>query len=313
MVTGERLGHLLEMKTSGDVLAAVADCGFPPIRREDGSYDREATLLAALERAYDTVMDMAPDREAFRFLLYPYDCNNVKAAIKAFLRGIDPMGMMFRIGTVPAEDVAKMPATKDYSALPRHMAEAATEAADAYAKTLNPQKIDLILDRACYADMLEFATASQSEFAMGLVKTKIDLTNFMMTLRILRMKSGKAGESLLREALIEGGNFPLPELLRLNEAGETKFVEALSYGSYGKFASAIQNGGGTLAEIERAADDFWMERVKAAKMIPFGYEVAVGYLVGMEYAVKNVRIILAGKDAGLTPDVIRERVRASYV
>ena len=87
MVTGERLGHLPEMKTSGDVLAAVADCGFPPIRREDGSCDREATLLAALERAYDTVMGMAPDREAFRFLLYPYDCNNVKAAIKAFLRG----------------------------------------------------------------------------------------------------------------------------------------------------------------------------------------------------------------------------------
>ena len=45
----------------------------------------------------------------------------------------------------------------------------------------------------------------------------------------------------------------------------------------------------------------------------FGAAVVGGYLVGCETSVKNIRIILAAKDAGLAPDVIRERIRVSYV
>ena len=41
----------------------------------------------------------------------------------------------------------------------------------------------------------------------------------------------------------------------------------------------------------------------------FGAEIAIGYIVALEYEVKNIRIILAGKDAGLSPEVIRERLR----
>lgn len=313
MVTGERLERLLEMKNASDVLSAIGDCGFLPVHREDGSTDREATLDAVLEGAYRTVLGMVPEPEVFRFMQYPYDCNNIKAALKAFTRGIDPMDMMFGIGTVPPEAVAKMPETKDWSLLPTHMAKAAGEAAEAYAKTLNPQKIDLILDRACYEDMLEFVLAGRSEYAIRLVKTKIDLTNFMIAIRILRMGGGRVGEALLHDALLPGGTVSLEEIFRLYGEGETKFVEALTYGAYAPFAKRIQSGNGTLAEIECASDDEFMEYVRKAKMVPFGYEVAIGYLYGMEYAVKNVRIILAGKDAGLASEVLRERVRTSYV
>lgn len=313
MAGRERLERLLDMKTAGDALASLGDCGMIPVKGADGTVDRESTLLAFLQNAYDTVLEMVPDASAFRFLLYPYDCNNVKAAIKAFLRGIDPMGMMFSLGTVPADAVAKMPAKDDYSALPAHMSAAAEQAIAAYAKTANPQKIDLILDRACYADMLDAAEAIASPYAIGLVRGKIDLVNFMMTLRVLRMGSGRVGRALLEEALLDGGAYQKADLLRLYEAGENRFLDALLYSDYRAFANAVSATDGSLAEIECAADNAWMELVKEAKLIPYGYEVAVGYLIGMEYAVKNVRIIFAGKDAGLVPDVIRERVRTSYV
>ena len=47
--------------------------------------------------------------------------------------------------------------------------------------------------------------------------------------------------------------------------------------------------------------------------VSFGAEVPAGYLVGVETSVKNIRIILAAKDAGLSSDVLRERIRESYV
>lgn len=61
----------------------------------------------------------------------------------------------------------------DFSSLPAHMAGSAAEAADVYARTGDPQQIDLILDRACFADMLDTA---QGEYSRDLVRCKIDLT-----------------------------------------------------------------------------------------------------------------------------------------
>ena len=65
--------------------------------------------------------------------------------------------------------------------------------------------------------------------------------------------------------------------------------------------------------MEKWADDFWMELVRDAKFVPFGAEVFIGYAIALEYEIKNIRILLAGKDAGLDSDVIRERLRKSYV
>ena len=56
-----------------------------------------------------------------------------------------------------------------------------------------------------------------------------------------------------------------------------------------------------------------MKLVCEGAKVPFGAEVAGGYLVGVETSVKNIRIILAAKDAGLSSDVLRERIRDSYV
>ena len=64
--------------------------------------------------------------------------------------------------------------------------------------------------------------------------------------------------------------------------------------------------------MEKTADDIWMSRAKEAKYVPFGAPVLLGYLIALEYQTKNIRIILAGKDTGLSSEIIRERLRATY-
>ena len=99
----------------------------------------------------------------------------------------------------------------------------------------------------------------------------------------------------------------------LYEQGEDALWEAFAPTEYSRFVREAQKSDGSLAAIERCADNEWMERVKEAKWQPFGAAVLGGYLIGTEMAVKNIRIVLAAKEAGLAPDVIRERVRDSYV
>ena len=127
------------------------------------------------------------------------------------------------------------------------------------------------------------------------------------------MKLRAAGEAFLSETLLEGGAIDRDVLIEmLREGDEATLAERLAYSDY-SFLCPLLESGAPLYEMERAADNARMETARKAKFLPFGAELMIGYAMALEYEVMNVRILLAGKDAGLSADVIRERLRKSYV
>ena len=310
----EKLDRLLSAGSEEELLALLREYGVSPVTdAESGRLLREETLLGILNRAYGEIKALAPDEAVLLLWRYPYDCNNVKAAIKGFIREIDPRSMMFDFGTRKIETVIRMAEIGNFEGLAPAMAIAADEAMRAFAKTKNPQQIDLLLDRACYADMLAAARNSRVAFAERLVREKIDLTNLQIIVRILRMKSGESGRTLLREALLSGGAFSQDFLLSLFEAGEDVLWDRVYYTEYGKLSEAVAATDRSLTAVERSADNFLMEHIREAKYVSYGAEVLIAFLQAHEYEVRNLRIILAGKAAGLSAETIRERIRESYV
>lgn len=305
----ERLLHLADADSAETVLAQLSDFGFETVK--DGeSILREETLESVLKAGYAEVSSMEC-AEAVRFLKYQYDVNNIKAMIKCASRGISPDGMLLDLGSLSLSEAKRAFEDKDYSSYPANMSEAIRSAEEAFAATANPQKIDFIIDRACFADILAAAKASGIGLALRLATAKIDLVNIMMTLRIMRMHLGNTAEGVLTEAYIEGGSRSLDFYLAALSGGEESFAEELSRGTYERIAEAISENE-SLSLLEKRADDIWLEVAKEAKRVTFGAEIAIGYIVALEYEVKNARIILAGKDAGLSPDIIKERLRECY-
>ena len=310
----ERIERLLNTKTTDEAWALLSDWGVDIIRNhEDGKPLREETLLGILKGAYDRLGELAPDSDALRLWLYPYDCNNLKAAQKAFIRGIDPAPMLFDFGTISASNIVKMVKTANYEGLPANLQASAQSAMDEYAKTKNPQVIDLILDKACWRDMLESAKASGEAFVIRLVETRIDLLNVMIALRILRMKSGEVGKVLFSDAFLEGGKLTRERLTDCLSDGEDALMEFLRYSDYSRFAENFAKSDTTLSTAEKLADNHWMSLILANKFVPDGLEVMVAFLAAHEYEVKNLRILLSGKEAGIATATIRERIRDSYV
>ena len=313
MIGRDRILRIAESKSMNDAYLLLEEFGVEVLRDENGSALREETLLGILKKAYETVYSLAPDSTPLRIWRYPYDCNNVKAAIKGFVRGIDPLPMMFDFGTVNVDEVIKMVSSGRFWGLSPSLLRAAGDAVSAYAKTKNPQKIDLILDCACYADMLSGARASQNEFVLRLVRAKIDLVNISITLRILRMQGGEAGRSLLEEALLAGGVLDTGELLNASSKGEDALMELVARSEYSALASLYRESDRSGAAFDRLADNFWMDLILETKFIPVGLEVMVAFLLGHEYEVKNLRIVLTGREAGLSAKTVCERIRESYV
>jgi V/A-type H+-transporting ATPase subunit C len=317
MLGSEGCDRLLAARDSDGVFAMLADYGYTVVKKQgeaDGGtrIDREATLMSALSAGFSEIAGITPQPLTAKILQYKYDCNNIKAAIKGRARSIDPRDMMFPIGTVSLENVIEAVKTGDYKAFPKHMAEAAAKASEAYVKTKNPQDIDIILDKACFCDMTDAARQTGVPFIIKYVKALIDLTCIIMCIRVLRMKSGETGRSLLEYALPEGGELEKEFILSGYDKGEVGFLASLKNTQYSEFADKLKNEA-SLSYIEREADRYIMNIVREVKWIPFGAELATAYLIALEYGLKNIRIIMAGKDAGLEDAAIRERMREMYV
>lgn len=313
LIGKDRIAQLTDAANMDELYARLEEYGVALIRDERGSVQVEDTLQGMLERALEQVLEAAPAPEVYDFMRYPYDCHNVKAAIKCHLRKLPCENMLLAPGVVDAGQVAQMPETGDFSALPANMAKAAPAALQAYAKTANPRAIDLALDKACFADMLAAAKSSGEEFHVQLVRAQIDLVNLMICLRLVRMQSGEQGAMLLEQAWLEGGVLDKATLMRAYPEGEQAVLACLNRTAYEKVAKWIAESDGSAAAAERAADDFRMEQVRAAKQTTFGASVLSAYFYAQEYAVKNIRIVIASKQAGLSAEIIHERIRTSYV
>ncbi len=303
----ERMLLLADEPDAAGVWARLCEYGLEPMRDNAGQPLREETLTGLLRAAYHDVREDAPDDAALTLWLYPYDCNNLKAALKCFERGISPDPMLFDFGTVSLDAVKRATENGNFSPFPPAMARAASEARAAYAATRNPQVYDFYLDRACYTDML--SASSGHTFLHGLVQYRADLTDLVTLVRLLRMTGGN---TMLSGALLGIGTLTSGYLEVLFSGGESALWLTLKSADFERFAFGLHTDS-PLWQIERSADNAFMSKLREVKFMSFGAEVPAAYLLATEFEVKNLRILLSGKAAGLSGATLRERMRDSYV
>ena len=167
-----------------------------------------------------------------------------------------------------------------------------------------------MIDCALYADLAE--AASGLPFAETLVSARADLTNCIICLRVLRGKSPDTAEPLFHKSMLPAGTLSEAFFAIAFEEGEAAFLSALAKKTpYGAVVADADKC--TLAEIEKRADDHITALLQGVKYLPFGAEIPLSYLYALEGAVKNLRILLSGKRAGLDSDTLKARVRESYV
>ena len=300
LVGKEDLSRYAAMKDAAEITAAlVAEGKFP------ADTPRETALLSMLREGFATVREAAPDPAIFAFLQYPYDCHNVKTALKCYFAHRTPDALFLDVGTVPVAALSDIPVTVP-AALPTHLREAVTKAREAYEKTGDPREIDFALDAACFADMAEAAALLPA--AERLVRARAEMTNLRTARRVLAMQAGAQGEQMLSHAFLAGGVSDREALLAAYREGR-EALNALA--AKGDFARVFESE--DPAEIDRAMDNAYLQLAREIARVPFGAEVAVGYLVGVEYAVKNLRILLVAKETGADTATLNGRLRENYV
>lgn len=311
LLTRERMEQVLEARTGEEAAKLLQESGYPvldPSRPEE----MDAALAAAREATLADLADSAPDARYLDIFKLKYDYHNVKALLKAAAMDVDPGRMLLDMGRVPAAQLREAVEGGHLEDLPPILAAAVEEARQVLETTRDPQLSDLVLDRACYQDLRAVADATGSAFLEGYVRAQIDAANLRALVRTLRM--GKNAD-FLRDVLFEGGDLEPQALLRVSADGGMGLAEL--YAPTALHAAAEAGAailkGGAMTEFEKLCDDAVEEYLSGAQAVPFGEAPLVAYLAARETEYTNLRILLLGRSAGLAPELIRARLRRSFV
>lgn len=309
LLSSALIERMLDAPDEEGAIAVLREAGI-----EIDAADPEASLSAILKAAFDECTKMSADPRMIDILRLPYDAHNIKSALKCRIRGTDCEKLLSPIGTVPTEAIKKMPHSGDYSNLPANMAKAAKKAMDDYAANRDPQMLDAALDSACYADMTALAKEVGDPFFAEWVRRKIDMTNILTCVRIMRMTGEDTGLAYLDIMLIPGGTLDAEFFKSCLGDGETALWKNLSFSDRGSIVSRIETEGKySLTFIEKICEDFCLEKAKTQKSVLASAGAVASYAIAADYMVKDIRIILAGKKAGTPTETVRERLRDTYV
>lgn len=265
--------------------------------------DEEEMLSGELQRTVDFLKGISPSRGAFDLFLVKHDYHNIKVLLKAEFLGKDYDHLLVESGRYPAQLMKNIVTNRAFSDFPQVMKNAVEEAVDLFHKTGDPQLSDLVLDKAAFREMEEMAEQTGSDYVRDIVATMADLANIRIFVRVRRMGRGV---DFLMKALLDGGKLKPSAYLREGGASIGEILKSTPY-------EALLEQGEGITELEKAVDNFLIAYIKKAKFVSFGIEPLVAYLIAKENEIKLVRIILTGKKNGLPPELIKERLRDSYV
>jgi V/A-type H+-transporting ATPase subunit C len=312
LLSREKVEKMIDGKTPADSLKVLyeLDYGNGETVEEE---QFEVLLTQEHKKAYDFIMSIAPRKDDFLLFLYPYDYHNVKALLKAEFLGTDPGPVLMDTGSIDIAKLSVMVRERNLLGMTDDMKTAINEVVDTFARTNDPQVVDLILDKACYQDMLKAAKATENSFIMGYVQLLIDTVNLKTFVRLRKMDKGW---DFFQKVFLPGGNIPEKLFISSYDEDLAQFAERLlPYGLQPAMAegSAMLKETGMFTALEKQCDNRLLDYVKDAKYQSFGVEPLVGYLIAKENEIKTARIIMAGKLAKLSNELIRERLRETYV
>lgn len=305
LLTRERLDRMIDARDDGEAMKLLAECGY------NDAVSLDEALSQARAETFQDISAAVPDPRLAEVFQLKYDYHNAKAILKARAVGADPERLLLAGGRYAPAELLEGVRREDLRGVAEPFRLAVERARAVLEEERDPQKADLILDRACFEEMAELAKALDSEFLQGYVRLSVDVANLRAAVRVHRMDRDA---DFLRQVLLPGGN--VSEQAILSARGDA-LDEPFRAGALGQAAAlgaaAARPGGGPLTAFERECDNALTAYLAAARRVPFGEQAVIGYLYAREQELTAIRAVFAGRAAGLDGDTIRSRLRETYV
>jgi len=285
------------------VLRTLRDKGYD---NGDSSEKSGSLVQDATEELWKFLEEVADDT-LLSFLQLPQDYHNIKVSVKATFIEQDPTLFLLPHGTIAGEKIANCIRQRDYSELPKSLAETAEESLRLLYRLQNRQVCEMHIDRAKLRALEDTAKQSDDTFLQDSAALTADLSNWKIALRCAMMHKS---EEFLHYALYDGGTLYLDSLVKKAASGIEALVELLEQTGKSDGAEAMKQ---SAAAFETWCDNQYMDFLEQAKFESFTSAPILAYFNAKQTELRAVSLILSGKQNHIHDHLIRERVRRLYV
>ena len=334
LLTRTDLERLNDYDSLRDVLNQLNETIYRgPINDLDRPEEYEKILKDELKRVYKVIEDIAPDKEIIDYMKEKYIFHNLKVLVKEIIQDSDYSSLYLEMGDVDLayikknlikedrksdffDKVASLSSEEDSLGKDTRdlYLDYAQKALSYYNDTKNPQDIDISLDKSYYEKLLLDAKALELDTLIDFTRETIDLINLKS---LLRVKSQSEDMETLGEILIEGGFIEPIKFKEYFSYEINQLIGSLSNAKIGNYVKDSLNDDLNLDDnilaLEKAIDSHMTDYTRDSKMITFGPEVLMNYVISKETEIKNLRILLVSKLNKLDKEFTLEQLRKSYV
>lgn len=313
LLTKNKLDRMIEAETPEEVLKLLGETEYSQnmsdIQRAE---NYEKILKRETERVFSLMRELSNDKEIVDILSLKYDYHNLKVLLKGKFLEKDFSYLLMDAGIEKVDKLKIKFDTKNYNSFENEFVEAINEVEKDFSENKDPQKIDIIVDKYYYKNLLKLAKKINVSVITDYVEGLIDFQNIIT---LFRVKKQNRDIKFLENVIHEGGTISKNKIIgSLNDSTEmigNKFRRE-KVGNY--LIKGIENylENGRLSEFEKISDNYLMELNRDSKYITFGPEPLFTYLVAKEREINALRMIMVGKINNIDSEKIKERLRDTY-
>ncbi|HBJ1647533.1 V-type ATP synthase subunit C [Clostridium botulinum] len=309
-----KIDRMIDSNSANEALKVLQETEYANVMTNvKRAEDYEVILSEELKRLFNLMYEISPMKSLVDLMSIKYDYQNIKVILKGIFLKKDLSYLLIDVGTIEASKLKYLVENNDLRDLPQVMREAVEESKDKFENTKDPQVLDIILDKYMFKQLVQIKNEIKDNFVNKYVESVIDSTNLKT---LLRVKKQNKGREFFTSVIIEGGSLDKDKLLgMLNDAVEN-ISNKLAFTDYNdliKSGIEYYTKTGSVSLLEKLVDNYIMDMMKDAKIIPFGVEPLLAYIYAKETEIKIIRIVMVGKLNNISAEVIRERLRDIYV
>ena len=309
-----RFDRMLDASTAEEAFKVLAEAEYGNGSGNTGNvFEYEELLADEMMKCYSMLFEIAPQTGIIEAFQRRHDYFNVKVLLKSELSGKEAPSILVSTGTFEKDEIKRIIREREYGEFTPIMQQAIEETYDLFARTQDPQVIDLLLDKASYHQLVTDLRAIDSSFLHEFAEITVDIINIKM---FIRARSLNKSWDFIKKLLLEDGTISEEVYIENSDKVIDAFIGALHKSRYGEtvyMGWELFKTKKNISGLEKLLDDYMMKFVQGSKMVLMGIEPLIAYLFAKEAEIRNVRIIMTGKINKLPADLIRERLRFSYV
>lgn len=277
------------------------------------SKDFESFLMKGLQDAYQELIEIVPTKGLLEVFSTLYTYHNLKVLLKEKFSGKDFDSLLIDIGAYPLDTLRALVESAKNDNLPQVMVKAVSEAFEEFENFKRFETADIIMDTYYFRHLKYLDKLLDNPIVHQIITCTIDLENIATLIRGIKQKQSR---SFMQTVLSSAGTASKTTMIDTSQnenwSQVLELFEALSIKD--ELAEILNHDTMDIEiiQLELLKDRTIYNLLKDATFEPFGPFPSLAYIHAKEMEVKNLRLLLVGKDNGFSEQQIRERMRPIY-